>query len=295
MKQAILVLNPRSGKSSRPSSSLDWLVRSFFDRGIDVWPVLIEEGVESNLEQTLRQEDFDLVVASGGDGTLNLVANVLLRNGSDLPMGIIPSGTSNDLAACLNLPADLGECLDVIAAGRTTPLDAGLINGQDYFLTTCAGGLFVNASFTASPKFKQYVGPLAYYLKAASEAVSINTFDLRLTTEDGGFEDEAVLFLVSNGRTAAGFRNLISGADFSDGVMDILIVKKCGYPELGSLLYQAFRGQGIGGPRVVTMKASFCMAECSPEVLISVDGEKGGGMPLGIEMVPSALRVLVGE
>ena len=186
MKQAVLVFNPRSGKSGKLSPSLDSLVRSFSDRGIDVWPVLIEGDVSNNLAETLRQESFDLVVASGGDGTLNLVANVLLKTGFDLPMGIIPSGTSNDLAACLNLPGDLNECLDIIASGRSTVLDAGLINGQDYFLTTCAGGLFVNASFAASPKFKQYVGPLAYYLKAASEAVSINTFDLKLTTEEAG-------------------------------------------------------------------------------------------------------------
>ena len=76
--------------------------------------------------------------------------------------------------------------------------------------------------------------------------------------------------------------------------MDIVIVKKCSYPELGNLLYKAFRGYGLIGAPVMTLKASFCLAECTQDVLVSVDGEKGGGMPLGIEMVPSALKVLIG-
>lgn len=291
MKQAVLVFNPLAGRRAVPAQ-LAYLVERFQRGGVLVQPYCFSADSAGGLVDLLHRGRYDFLAAAGGDGTLNSVANRLLKNNLDLPLGIIPSGTSNDLARCLNLPSTLTGCLEVILAGNTREIDAGLIDHQIYFLSTCAGGLFVNSSFNANLGLKKYLGPLAYYFEALREASSIRTFDLRITLDGRAFQEQVVLFLVSNGKNAAGFSNLIDDADLSDGLLDVLLIRQCSHLELLRLLYQAFNGIGLSGDCVVKLKGKHCVIESSRDVQLSIDGEKGGTLPCKITIVRRPLRVL---
>ena len=142
MKKVLLVYNPISGNRNVPKK-LDYIVSRFLEKDLLPIPFRMEKDNGALLERVLSEDEYAYVVVSGGDGTVNMLASILLTKGIDIPMGIIPAGTCNDFARSINLPADLKKCLDIILAGNIAKIDAGLINNKKYCLNTI-GGNFVD-------------------------------------------------------------------------------------------------------------------------------------------------------
>jgi len=121
------------------------------------------EGCGKNISDLLTEGSYKFVISSGGDGTLNFICNIIMKNNLSVPMGIIPAGTCNDFASILNIPTSVEECVDIILKGRTVDVDVGVVD--DSFLSSCAGGVFVDVSFST----EKNLGALAYYLKALTD------------------------------------------------------------------------------------------------------------------------------
>jgi len=292
MKKVIFIYNPWSGDHSI-SLKLEFIIKTFQERGILIQPFRIHEKCDESLLNILKNNNYEYVVVSGGDGTLNFVINLLLKNGLDLPIGVVPSGTSNDFARCINLPISLDECLNIILSGKTIEVDAGLINNEKYFLSTCAGGVFVGVSFNTHSELKKNFGPFAYYLKALSELTNIKSFRLKIETETKTIEEEALLFLILNGKHAAGFYNLIKDADLSDGIMDIVLIKSCNHIDLASLFFKVLSNDVHKDKNVMKLKAKSCRIEGNTDVNLSIDGEKGEGLPIDVKFINKALKVFI--
>ena len=122
MRKVLLVYNPISGNRNVPRK-LDYIVSRFLERDVLAIPFRMEKDNEPLLKQVLSKDEFDYVVVSGGDGTVNMLASILLTLGLDIPIGIIPAGTCNDFARSLNLPTDLRKCLDIILEGNIAKID----------------------------------------------------------------------------------------------------------------------------------------------------------------------------
>ena len=210
-----------------------------------------------------------------------------------IPLGVIPSGTCNDFARSLNIPSDLRRCLDVVLAGKTADIDAGLINGGTYFLNTCAGGNFVDASYNTSSDLKRNIGPLAYYMKALGEMTALKPVNLKITTDDGTIEQEFFFFLILNGRHAAGFSNVIQAADLSDGYMDMLLLRSCPPIELAGLFFKVLGNEYLNDRNVMWLRTRECRIEGSAGFSISVDGEKWNTLPINISFINKILKVFV--
>lgn len=292
MKKAVLIYNPIAGDHSIPSK-LDYIVGRFQDNDTLIQPYRFFNFEESNLLNILRQKEIDYIVISGGDGTLNYIVNVMLKYNIKIPVGIIPSGTCNDFAYSLDIPSSLEQCLDIILAGNTQDVDAGLINNDTYFLSTCAGGLFVDASFSTHSELKKNFGPFAYYLKALSEVKNRRPFRLQIRTRSETFDEEILVFLILNGTRGAGFSNLIREADLSDGMMDILLIKNCSHIDLAALFFKVLSNDTLEERNVVKIRTNHCMIESDCDMPVSVDGEKGTGLPIEVKFVNKALRVFV--
>ena len=293
MKKALLIYNPRSG-SRRIDRKLEAVTKQLAVLGISARVHPLRRESLDQLLPLLRSPECDFIIVAGGDGTLNSVVNLLLPNHSEIPIGLIPAGTSNDFARCLGLPATPAECLKVLAAGKAQAVDVGLINGERYFLSTCAGGMFTAASFSTSQRLKRLLGSYAYYLKAAGDAVSLKPFTIKIATAAGVIEEEALLFLLSNGPHAGGFSNLVADASLFDGLLDILLIKRCSRLELISLLRTALNPrQPLPEGPVVRLKARCCTIESIPSLPTTVDGEEGPHPPLRIELKTGRLQVLV--
>lgn len=292
MKKVLFVYNPLSGNRNVPKK-LDYIVSRFLENDILAVPFRIEGDSTVKLKEILSEDTYSYVVVSGGDGTVNLIASTLLLAGIDIPIGIIPSGTCNDFARSLNIPSDLKRCMDIVLAGNISQIDAGLINNEKYCLNTCAGGNFVDVSYNTSSEFKKNFGPLAYYLTALGEVTALKPVKLKITTDDEVVEDDILLFLILNGKHAAGLTNLIGAADLSDGYMDILLLKNCLHIELAGLIFKVLNNDFINDRNVKWLRTRKCTIEGDRDFFLSIDGEKWKGLPITIQFIRQILKVFV--
>ena len=294
MKKALMVYNPQSGSRNVPRR-LDYIIERFVEGNILVTPYRIGNYGNEKILEILQEDDYSFVVASGGDGTVNSLVNVMNRNNITLPIGVIPSGTCNDFARSLNIPLDLKRCIDIIIAGNTTDVDAGLLNNEFYFLNTCAGGNFVDVSFNTSSEFKKNFGPLAYYIKALGEVANIRPVKLKITTDNEIIEQEFLFFLILNGKHAAGFYNVIKEADLSDGFMDILLLHNCAPIDLAGLFFKVMSNDFINDRNVMWLRTRNCAIEGNGDFTLSVDGERWDKLPITVNFINKILKVYIKE
>lgn len=290
MKKVLVIYNPLSGNRNVPKK-LDYIVSRFLEKDLLAIPFRMNADSEKHLEKILTDEKFEFVVVSGGDGSVNFVASILLKTGINIPMGIIPAGTCNDFARSLNIPNDMRKCLDIIFEGHVSQIDAGLINNEKYCLNTCAGGNFVDVSYNTNNDLKKNFGPLAYYLTALGEITNLKSVRLKLTCDDEVVEDDFLLFLILNGKHAAGFSNLVSDADLSDGYMDILLVKNCPHVEMAGLFFKVLNYDFVNDRNVKWLRTKKCIIEGDTGFNLSIDGEEWKGLPISIEFINKILKV----
>ncbi len=291
MKNALFVYNPISGGHKVPNE-LDYILGTFQKKGILVQPYRLIDANNDYLIGALKSGIYDFVIASGGDGTINFVANILLENDIKMPIGVIPSGTCNDFAKCLGINS-LHESLNIILQGKTIFCDVGHINNSHYFLSTFAGGNFVDVSFSTNSELKKNFGPFAYYLKGLSEVTNIKSFDLKVTADEHIIEGKFILFLIVNGKQAAGFPNLLNDADFTDGYMDIILVKKCSNINLASIFFKVLSKESVNDKNVIILKARKCELTSKSPIALTVDGERSELFPAAIEFKNKVLEVFV--
>lgn len=292
MRRALFIYNPRSGNRAVPSR-LDYVVKRFMSGDVILHPFRIGQGSDDRVGDLLRTENYSFVMASGGDGTINYVVNSMFECGISIPIGIIPSGTCNDLARSLSISDNLEKAIDIVLKGKIMAIDTGLINDDRYFINTCAGGAFADVSYTTSDDLKKNIGQLAYYIMGLSSLTSIKPFMVRMQMDDKYIEEEIILFIILNGKHVGGFNNISSHADISDGLMDIILIKNCQPYELPGLFIRVLNCSLLQDKRVASYKCSFCSIESNIKTYLSVDGEKAGELPISVRFIKRNLKVFV--
>ena len=292
MKKAILVYNPLSG-ARFIVNKLGYVFDKFQSKGILVQPYIMQFNNRSELINILKEEEYELVVAAGGDGTMNFVANALMLSGRNIPLGVIPAGTCNDFAACIGVSINFEDSIDVILKGNIKRVDIGLLNKEKYFLNTYAGGAFADISFKTDNDVKKNLGAIAYYIKALSEVANIRSFNLVINTDKGEIREDAILFFITNGKNIGGFSNLVKKASITDGMMDIVIIKVCSHIDLIALFFKVLNGTLDNNPNVTTLKVKKCFINTSREIVSTVDGEKGDSLPVVVEFINKGFKVFV--
>ena len=139
--------------------------------------------------------EFSRVIAAGGDGTINLCVNAMVRHDIHLPLAILPAGTANDFAYYFELPNEINYQLDIALGNKTTSVDVGVVNNR-YFVNVTALGALIDVSQKTDPNLKNAIGTLAYYLKAVTEIPQIRALPVKLITPDKVYEEEIYLSLI---------------------------------------------------------------------------------------------------
>lgn len=293
MRKAILAYNPLSGVRFIVNK-LGYIFDKFQSKGILVQPYVLEFDNRSELVNMLREEEYELIIAAGGDGTINFVANALMMSGLKIPLGVIPAGTCNDFAAGIGVSLGFEESVDVILNGKEKQIDIGLLNKEKYFLNTYAGGAFADISFKTDNDLKRNLGAFAYYIKALSEVANIRSFEVTINTDKGAvIRENAILFFVTNGKNIGGFSNLVKKASITDGMMDIVIVKECSHIDLIALFFKVLNGTLDNDPNVRILKVRKCFINTNKGIISTVDGEKGDLLPAVVEFINKGLKVFV--
>ncbi|MCY0902114.1 MAG: YegS/Rv2252/BmrU family lipid kinase [Firmicutes bacterium] len=297
-----LIYNPTAGKES------------FRQQLSDVLRILEEAGLEASTHATRGPHDateeavrawqagFSYVVACGGDGTVNEVINGLARAPKERRpiLGILPAGTTNDLARALGLPFQIGDAARLIAQKRALPLDLGRIGDDRYFVNIAGCGRLTAITYEVPSRMKTMLGQVAYVMKGLERLPGLRPIALNLRASSANAADyeyhhKAMLCLITNSRSVAGFERIAPLASVRDGKLDVLIVKPTNLGDMIRLTTSALRGEHVKDERIVYLHAERIELASSEPVDVNVDGEFGGSLPTVVQVMPSHLSVLVGE
>ncbi|KOF09675.1 lipid kinase [Planococcus glaciei] len=278
MKRARIIYNPTSG-------------RELFRKHLpEVLEKMEKAGYETSCHATTGEGDatvaasiavnrnYDLIVAVGGDGTLNEVVAGVSQFEKRPKIGLIPMGTTNDFARAVQIPRDINKAVDIIIQGKSIPVDVGMMN-ERYFINIAGGGRLTELTYEVPSKLKTVLGQLAYYLKGIEMLPSIRASNVRIEYDGQVFDDKAMLFLIGLTNSVGGFEKLAPDASINDGKFTLLILKELNMAEFIRVASLALRGEHLSDPHVIYAKASKISVSSSERVLLNLDGEYGGLLP----------------
>ncbi len=245
-----------------------------------------------------------LLVVIGGDGTVNEVVDGLGMAGfpKDVTLALLPTGTGNDLAATLEIPADAGRAMEVFRRGRVRALDAARIRsrevGERFFVNVATGGIGAEASGTADDGgLKSRWGRLAYLRALMQEIRTFEPRKVRLTVDGLRYQVHAVNLAVGNCRYAGGCWPAAPKANPEDGLLDVVVVEEAKLPELLALVPKVLAGADyLGSEGVFFARGREIRVETEPPggLEFNADGELIGRGPAEFIVIPRTLKVIVG-
>lgn len=294
MKKIKLIYNSGAGQS-KFKYFLDTIIEKFMQNGFEV--SVFRAGRKTNLYEYLKdtdEENIYAIVVAGGDGTINRVTNVILKNNIQTPLAIIPAGTSNDFAKHLKLPTNFSECIDRILAGNVQKVDVGLANDK-YFINVCSAGLFTNASQKVDKNLKNAIGKLSYFITAIDQIFKFKPFTVKIETKTQTIEEKINLFLIFNGSSAGGIDKFTDNSSIHDGLLDILIVKDCNIFKLPGLAGKVFSRKHFDDENIIYLKEKWIKitklkGKCDDP---DVDGDEGPRFPLEVECIENKLNMFL--
>lgn len=283
MKQALLLYNVKAGKG-KIARNVDRLTDIFRQAGYDIKPKLIEFGKNpfDGDEQT------ELAVVCGGDGTINYTVNSMKQKSLSVTIAVIPAGTANDFAGALGMSGDIFKAARQIVEGAPRKVDCGVVNGL-YFINIFSFGIFTTTSQHTSDSLKHKIGKLAYISTGIKDLLHLHGVPLHVKCDDGEFDFNALMVLIFNGETAGRFR-LARTARIDDGVFDCIMLEKRN-PLVSC--WHMVRYLCGGTPRSVRyFKSSRLEMTSTLQEPTDVDGQKGEKFPLSIECLGGEIEVL---
>jgi diacylglycerol kinase (ATP) len=289
-----VILNPGAGSGEEIGE-----LRERLDQQLPGAAVRITEkaGDATAIAREALASGVELIVAAGGDGTLNEVVNGLAADFGRARLGLLPFGTGNDFARSIDVPADLDGALAILAAGAVRSVDvarATLAGESRHFVNMSAGGIGGIVSEKAS-EHKDRWGPLAYLRAAVGTLSELQGFQIRIILNgDERLEIEAYNVILSNGRYVAAGIPASPQSWLDDGLLDVMIVPIASLPELALLVPQILLGLHTESDRLLFRKASRIDIESVPPMSFNIDGELIGEGPIRFELLPRALEVVVG-
>ena len=292
-KKIKLIYNPYSGNQSF-KRSLHECIAIFQEAGYEthVYSMMEKGDIDRHIAD-LPVDIYDAIAVSGGDGTLSIVINALLRHGRDIPILAIPSGTANDFASSLRIPKEMEEACALI---KNAPVfcDAGAVNDR-YFLNVCAIGFLADISQIVDKDLKNSLGNIAYYMTLLGKLTNLAPLRVKITGSQKTFEEDIYLFLALNSSGIGGFSKLSPSASVSDGLFDFIIVKAVPLPDFAMIIFKLLSGEHLNDPNIIYFQDNYVKIESLSDHescrSTDIDGETGPCLPVVIENRHNALRI----
>lgn len=291
MKKFILVYNPVSGDALF-KYKIDDIIEVFQKSNCIIIPYRTSESNEEKFVKLCKSiEDICGIIIAGGDGTLNEFINIMLSENIDVPIGILPSGTSNDFASFLGINKSIDNYLDTIIAGSVRNIDVGQIYNR-YFINVASAGVLTSVAHRVDKALKNTLGKMAYYIRGLGEIPNVQPLTAKFIVDDQLIEESIYLFLISNSATVGSLPNAMPDAKIDDGLLDLLIVKQCSLPEFTSLVISLLAGRDIRKNRyVLHFQGKKIEVDIKEEVETDLDGELGPNLPFVVKVLNEKLKV----
>ena len=296
VKRARLIYNPTSGQE---------IIKKNIAEVLDV---LEDVGYETSAYQTTPEPlsaqkeaeraakaGFDLIVAAGGDGTINEVVNGVAPLEDRPRLAFIPTGTTNDYARALKIPmGNPVEAAKIIAKNQTIKMDIGRAFGNKYFINIAAAGTLSELTYRVPSEAKSRLGYFAYVAKGAEMLPRSKSRKVRITHDHGVFEGRISLMFAALTNSIGGFEQIAPDAKLDDGNFTLILVKTAKLFEMLALLIQAINGgQHVTDVNVEYLKTSKLKLEVldsKEPFMLNLDGEYGGDTPVELEVFHNHLE-----
>lgn len=226
MKRARIIYNPTAGRELFRKNLADVLERLEVAGYETSAHATTAEGDATRAAKWAVERQYDIIIAAGGDGTLNEVVAGVSDAEHRPKIGLIPMGTTNDFARALGIPRSIDEALDIIVDGFTVPVDVGVMNEERHFINIAGGGRVTELTYEVPIKLKTMLGQMAYYLKGIEMLPSIHASHVRIEYDGEVFDEEAMMFLIGLTNSVGGFEKLAPGASINDGKFTLLILNR---------------------------------------------------------------------
>ena len=276
MKKMLFIMNPYSGQR-RANRYLSDIIGLFNRYDYEVTVHMTSGcGDAADVART-RGKDYDVIVCCGGDGTFNETVSGMLTAGLTIPVGYIPSGSTNDFAASMHLPTNVMDAARLVAEGTPTPYDVGKF-GDRYFAYVASFGAFTRASYATPQNVKNALGHTAYVLEGITELSQIRKTGIRLDVDGTIIEDDFIFGAISNSTSVGGILTLSPDVvDMSDGLLEVLLVRA---PK--SLLeihecIQAVQTQKYNCSMITFLSGHHIKIWADPDMPWTLDGEREDG------------------
>ncbi|KPL60161.1 YegS/Rv2252/BmrU family lipid kinase [Rossellomorea vietnamensis] len=291
MKQAMLIVNPSSGKELGKHYS-DHALKTMKEMGYETFLRLTKgEGDAMEFAREACEKRYDFLAAMGGDGTINEAINGMAEQEHRPLFGLIPLGTVNDFARALNIPMKPEEAIEIFKQNHVQKTDVGKINDR-YFVNIVAVGALAEASFSTPVEQKSKLGPLAYIIEGMKKMKEKQPFELKVQSEHD-WEGEALLMLIALTNSVGGMETIAPEAKVNDGQLHVFIIKDMALPQFLLLLPKILLGELAGSEHVHYMKVTNLQANSTYEMIANVDGDEGDMLPITIENLKQHLDILV--
>lgn len=278
MKKARIIYNPTAGREAF-KKDLPRVLQKLEQAGYETSThATTGEGDASLAGIHACEQKFDLIVAVGGDGTINEIINGIAKEDYRPKVGVIPAGTTNDFARALGIPRNILKATDIIVADKSMHIDIGLVNEQ-YFMNIAAGGELTELTYEVPSRLKTVLGQLAYYMKGMEMLPFVKPTRTRIEYDDEFIDEEIMLFLLSNTNSVGGFEKIAPKAKINDGYFDLLILRKTNLAEFIRIASQVLRGAHLDDPNVIYAQAKHIKVMPDDRMQLNIDGEYGGLLP----------------
>ncbi len=292
-KRIFMVINPNAGVKKKVNTLCD-IVNVFADHGYEtIVSYTRKSGDAAALVEEHADDQIDMIVCMGGDGTLNEALSGARKIGWKKPVGYIPAGSTNDFAASLGLPSEPKEAAEQIMEGTPRRLDLGIFNGRT-FVYTASCGLFTRTSYETPQKFKNRLGHLAYILEGVKDLTQFTPIYMKIDTGEEIYEGEFILTAVCNTFSLGGVMSLDNGEiDLGDGLYEILMIRQPKDIIQMNEAVKALYEQNFDHDLVNLVKVRKAKIICPSKEDWSLDGERGEGQEINeFEVVSGGMKLI---
>lgn len=276
MSQKILfVVNPHSGKGQIKNHMLqiiDLMIKADFE----VTVYTTQESEDAARKVSEEGADYDRIVCSGGDGTLDEVMTGLMNSDLRIPIGYIPAGSTNDFANSLGVPKNMVKAAEKTVGEELFACDIGAFN-KDTFVYVAAFGLFTEVSYKTSQEMKNILGHLAYLLEGVKQLYDIPSYKMQVEYDGLVFQDEFIYGMITNSVSVGGFKGM-TGEDvkLDDGLFEVTLIKMPRNPIELNVILASLVSLTDDSSMIYSFKTDEVRIISKQEVAWTLDGEFGG-------------------
>lgn len=298
MKKLYFIVNLIAGKGTI-GSMMGEIIDEFVKSDYEVTVHITQSGADARKKASYAcQNDYDLIVCAGGDGTLSQCLHGIMDSENKLPIGYIPAGSTNDFARTLGIPKAPMDAVKWITKGAPLQIDIGCFNDK-YFTYIAAFGAFTNVTYETSQQIKNVLGHASYILNGLTQITNLRSKLMRIEYNDTVLEDDFIFGMVTNSGSVAG---LLSMNDFllDDGVFEVTLIKKpANLVQFQKIVHSLLNiSEEIDREYIRffrTNKITFTALN-DEQISWTLDGEFGGDLPVNVvENRSKAIEIMTGD